>query len=137
MKKAMNKILVLFLLAGMFVTSCSKSSDTPTAITRTSLVGKWTEQDSKKKLTFEVTFAIDSTSSSGMWIYNFGGAGQSVKATVYLSGNSLVMPKDELFTNGWIVNGNGSITSATGIDWPFTYLDLADLNSVHAVFTKK
>jgi hypothetical protein len=137
MKKDIQKILVLSLLAGLLVTSCNKSSDSPSTISRASLVGKWTEQDSKKKLTFEVTFAIDSTTPSGMWIYNFGGAGQAVKATVYLSGNTLVMPKDELFTNGWIVNGNGNITSATVIDWPFTYLDLADLNSVHAVFTKK
>ena len=93
--------------------------------------------ESKKKNTYEVTIFIDSTTTNGILINNFAGAGTNVNALAYLSGTTLELPSNELLSNGWIVNGNGKVTTATHIDWPFSLDDGANSTTVKAVFTKK
>jgi hypothetical protein len=137
MKSTGKYILLLAFLAGLLTSSCNKDNGTTLTISRSSLPGTWTVTESKKKATYEVTIRIDSASSNGVLIRNFGGAGLDVEAIAYLSGTKLSLNSNELLTNGWIVNGTGTFTSATVISWPYTIHDGANTNTFQAVFTKK
>ena len=136
MKRTRKYILIISLFALLFGSSCNKDSSTPVTITRAGLTGTWLVTESSKKATYEVYIQTDSSSSTGVLITNFAGAGQNVKATAYLSNSSLVMT-NELLSNGWIVIGNGVISSLTQINWPYTLHDGSNLINIQAIYTKK
>jgi hypothetical protein len=137
MKKVSNYILLLSLPAVFFASSCNKDNGTTVVLSRASLTGTWIVNETKKKATYEVTFTIDSTTATGVLIRNFAGAGQDVRAIAYLSGTTLALTNNELLSNGWIVNGSGTVTGTTRIDWPYSLHDGANLTTFQAVFTKK
>lgn len=137
MKKVSNYILLSTLLAVFIASSCNKDSNTTPVLTRSSLTGKWMVNESKKKITYEVTISIDSSSTNGILINNFAGGGPNVNAIAFLSGTTLALETNELLSNGWIVNGSGSVSGTNRIDWPYTVHDGATQISVQAVFTKK
>jgi hypothetical protein len=136
MKKISKLILALCFISGFFSTSCTKDSGNTPAITRSSLLGTWLENDSGKKGTYEVIFQAD-TSATGILIVNFGGCGQNMKAIAYLSGSTLALNTNELLGNGWIINGSGTVTGSTLINWPYSLHDGATLTNFQATFTKK
>jgi hypothetical protein len=137
MKNTGKYILLFAFFTGLLISSCNKDNGTTLTISRSSLPGTWTVTESKKKATYEVTILLDAGTSNGVLIRNFGGAGQDVEAIAYLSGTKLALNSNELLSNGWIVNGTGTFTSATVISWPYTIHDGANQNSYQAVFTKK
>jgi hypothetical protein len=137
MKKLNKYILLFFLPAVYMVSSCNKDNGNTPALSRDSLTGKWLVSESKKKATYEVTILIDSTTTSGVLISNFAGAGVAVNAKANLSGTTLALSNNELLSNGWIVNGTGTVSGTNRIDWPYTLHDESNLTSIQAVFTKK
>jgi hypothetical protein len=137
MEKVRKYIQLISLLAIIFVFSCNKDNGTATSISRSTLLGKWLANEIPKKNTYEVEIQIDSTISNGVLISNFGGSGQTVKAKASLTGNVLSLSADELLTNGWIVNGNGNVSSTIQINWSYSIHDGANLSNYTAVFTKE
>ena len=137
MKRVSKYTLLFSLIAVFFVSSCNKDNSTTQLLTRASLKGTWVVNETFKKTTYEVTILIDSTTSNGVLISNFAGAGQNVKAVAYLSGVKLALTSNELLSNGWIVNGSGTVTGTTRIDWPYSLHDGANLTTIQAVFTKE
>ena len=135
--KKISKYFLLFSLLGGLIISCSKESKTETALNRSSLTGTWMVTESSKKATYEVTILIDSATSTGVWIVNFAGAGQNIKAFANLTGNTLSLTNNELLSNGWIVNGSGQIVGTARIEWPYSLHDGANQTNIQAVFTKK
>lgn len=136
MKKVSKYILLFSLLAGFFA-SCNKDNGSTPALSRSSLTGTWLVSETKKKATYEVTFEIDSTTTNGVLISNFAGSGLNSKATAYLSGVTLTLKGDDLLSPGWIVNGSGTVSGTTRIDWSYSLHDGANLTNIQAVFTKK
>jgi len=137
MKKANKYILLFSLVAGFFASSCNKDNSNTPVLSRSSLIGKWMVNETRKKTTYEVTIMIDSATSTGVLISNFAGSGQTVNAIAYLSGTTLALTNNELLSNGWIVNGSGTVSGTTRIDWPYSLHDGANLTNIQAVFTKK
>ncbi len=137
MKSFSHAVLGISILAGFLFTSCAKESTDSLVINRSSLTGTWSVYETSKKNAYEVTIEIDSSSSTGVLIRNFAAAGQSVKAVAYLSGSQLSLANNQLLSNGWIVNGTGTLSGSTKIDWPYTLHDGANLYSIQATFTKK
>ena len=137
MKRNTSLVLVFSLLAGIGISSCTEESVDPAVLNRSSLTGGWMVFESSKKNTYEVTITIDSTTSNGLLISNFAAAGKNVKAIAYLSGTTLSLTNNELLSNGWIVNGSGTVSGTTKIDWPYTLHDGANQTSYQATYTKK
>ena len=137
MKKTRKYILLFSLFAVFSVSSCNKDNNTTQSLSRASLTGTRMVNEIFKKATYEVTILIDSTTSDGILISNFAGAGQNVKAIAFLTGVTLALTSNELLSNGWIVNGNGTVTGISRIDWPYTLHDGANMTTIQAVFTKK
>ena len=137
MKRVSKYILLLSFFAVFLVSSCNKDNSTTQSLTRASLTGTWVVNETFKKTTYEVTILVDSTTSNGVLISNFAGAGQNVKAMAYLSGVKLSLTSNELLSNGWIVNGSGTVTGTTRIDWPYSLHDGANLTTIQAAFIKK
>ena len=135
MKNKIKLILLIFLPALFLIPSCNKDNGSTPEITRNSLTGKWMVNETQKKITYEVTISLD-TSKNGVLINNFAGGGSNVNALAYFSGTTIALASNELLSNGWIVNGSGTV-STNRIDWPYTVHDGANQYQIQAVFTKK
>jgi hypothetical protein len=137
MEKVSKYIHLLLLLVVFFVCSCNKDSGSTPSITRNSLTGTWLVNETTKKNTYEVIIQVDSTNSTGVLISDFGGGGQNVKAKATLSGNIVSLSSDELLSNGWIVNGSGTVSNTSRLNWTYSIHDGANLTNYTAVFTKE
>jgi hypothetical protein len=137
MKRFSRLVFLLSFLTGSILLSCTKEADNPVVLDRSSLTGTWMVYEPQKKNTYEVNFIIDNATSDGILIANFAAAGQNVQAIAYLSGTTLSLTNNELLSNGWIVNGSGTVSGTTRIAWPYTLHDGANLYTIQATFTKK
>jgi hypothetical protein len=132
-----KSFLKISVLTFILFSSCSKDNDNVLPITRVSLTGTWMVNESGKKSTYEVIIQIDSTSTTRVLIWNLAGSGYYVKTLANLSDNILAITNNERLANGWIVNGSGTISSPTLMNWTYSINDGADLTTYKAVFTKK
>jgi hypothetical protein len=135
-----NNIIPIFLLAcGISLLSgCAKDTTGPDGTDpRTKFLGSWSVNEIHTKLTYDVTITSD-TGMTGVFISNFGAAGTSVKAHAVISGNEIgLSPSGQTMSNGWVIDGSGSMNGTTKIDWNYTINDGANLIFSQATYTKK
>jgi hypothetical protein len=94
------------------------------------------EQETKG--TFEVTIELDASSSTAVKIYNFANSGASSNpAIAEVSSTTITLVPEQVIGDGWIINGGGSLTTSTMINWAYTLNDGATLHNLVAVFTKQ
>jgi len=117
---------------------CGKDTSTPgSSDPRSVFYGTWSVNEIHTKLNYDVTVSAD-TGKTGVFIANFGGAGSSVKAHALISGNEIgLSPAGQSMSNGWVIDGSGSLTGSTKIDWTYTIDDGATLIYCQATYTKK
>lgn len=105
---------------------------------RTAFVGSWMVNEQETKGTFEVTIEIDASSSTAVKIYNFANAGTSSNpAIAEVSSTTITLVPNQVIGDGWIINGGGSMTTSTLINWGYTLNDGATLHNLVAVYTKQ
>lgn len=123
----------IYLLAG-----CAKDSSGPSGSDpRASYLGSWSVNEIHTKLTYDVTITAD-TGKTGVFISNFGAAGNSVKAHAVISGTEIgISPGNQTMSNGWIIDGSGTMSGTTKIEWNYTINDGANLVFSQATYTKK
>jgi hypothetical protein len=128
-------IVLLFVL---FLAGCAKESttDPATGDSRSKFIGNWLVSEQWNKLTYEVTISADNATSDGVFITNFSDAGTGISAYAFIQGNSITLTQDEHLSNGWVVNGGGTLSGTTKITWSYTRNDGADLIYATAVYTK-
>jgi hypothetical protein len=138
----MKKVGHLVLLVGMaltLITACTKESSTPTPSTdpRAPFTGNWSVQESWVKLSFEASIAYDTTTASGVLIYNFADIGLSYRpAKALVSGNTITLDPNQTIGDGLVVNGSGVMSGTTVIRWSYTINDGANLRQVTSTYTK-
>jgi hypothetical protein len=77
-------------------------------------------------------------SSTAVKIYNFANAGTSSNpAIAEVSSTTITLVPDQVIGDGWIINGGGSMTTSTLINWGYTLNDGATLHNLVAVYTKQ
>jgi hypothetical protein len=129
-------LLLLICITAAF-TGCSTSSDPNPSPSdaREKFTGHWNVNETWTKLTYEVNISLDGSSSTHVLISNFGGTGSTARALV--SGNNITLdPADQVIGDGITVNGSGSITGTTKINWAYTLNDGATLINAIAVYSK-
>ena len=137
----MPKARSLFLaamLAFVLITGCEKeSTTTPSTDARAAFIGYWSVKESWVKYSYESSIAADTTSKTGVLIYNFAGIGFSyAPAKALISGNTITLDPNEVIGNGLVVNGSGILSGNSTINWIYTINDGADLKHVTSTFSK-
>jgi hypothetical protein len=130
---------VLILISGIsLLPGCAKDSSTPVnSDPRSPFFGTWSVNEIHTKLTYDVSISAD-TGKTGVFIANFGLAGPSVKAHAVITGNEIgLSPAGQTMSNGWVIDGSGSMTGTTKIDWTYQINDGATLIYCQATYTKK
>ncbi len=104
---------------------------------RSKFLGRWSVNETTTKLTYVVTISSDPNSTSGVFIANFGNTGSSgVAAGASVSGNNITLDPNQTIGDGWIINGSGTISGTSKINWQYTINDGATLFNAIAVYTK-
>lgn len=132
-------LAVLMIITGISLSGCVKDSSTPeSSDVRSRFYGTWGVNEIHTKLNYDVTITAD-TGKTGVFISNFGGGGTSVKAHAVISGNEIgLSPVHQSMSNGWVIDGSGTLNGTTEIDWPsYTINDGATLTYCQATYTKK
>jgi len=139
MRKKSIHIYFLLLPAILFISSCAKDTTGPdTGNERDKFIGTWSVNEIHTKLTYEVTIFADESSSTEVKIYNFGGSGNTVKTKALVEGYDIgIFPANQSLSNGWVVDGSGTMSGTTKINWTYTINDGANLIYAQAVYTKK
>jgi hypothetical protein len=139
MQKIIRISLVIALLATVLLSACTKDSNTIPAGTdiRAAIAGNWLVNEQYTKNTYEVTLSKDTASTDGVLINNFGASGVNVTAIAYLSGTTLNLKTNELLSNGWVVNGSGTLSGTSKIIWVYTIHDGANQINAQATYLKQ
>ena len=126
-------ILLLGSITFLF-NACGKDSPSPTD-DRSSFLGQWRVNETKKNQTYNVEITADINSTDGVLIYQFGNFGSSIAAGASVSGNIITLDPDQEIVSGIIINGSG-ILSGAKISWNYSINNGADSTTVMAIYTK-
>jgi hypothetical protein len=129
--------LALFLV--FFISGCAKDSTTDpgTTDTRSKYLGIWQVNEQWTKLYYEVTITDDNASTNGVYLANFAGSGTGVSAFATIVGNTITLNKDEYLSNGWTINGSGTLTGTTKMAWAYNWTEGSTPIFATADYTKK
>jgi hypothetical protein len=134
--KPLTAIVVLVVLTWI---GCTQE-DTPgpnQTDARTKFLGQWMVNETWTDLTYEVTITSDPNSSNGVFIKNFGNVGNNYPpAGASVNGNNIYLDPDQVIGDGIIINGSGSMSGTTKINWGYTMNDGATLITATAVYAK-
>ncbi|HTX87443.1 MAG TPA: hypothetical protein VMC08_00510 [Bacteroidales bacterium] len=147
MKKIFNPGLVGLVTLIALYSSCAKDTSSPSSDNRSKFLGTWNVTETYNKagspgwlmplLTYQVTVTADPDSSTAVFISNFANAGANVKAHAETSGNNIyISPAKQVLSTGWKVDGSGTITGTTPINWIYTIDNGADIFYATAVYSK-
>ena len=136
--KKVKAIIYTAALVFMVLTGCQKeSSTTEISDPRAAFIGNWGVQETWVKLTYEVTVAADTTSKTGVLIYNFADIGFSYRpAKALVSGNTITLDPNEVIGDGLVVNGSGLLSGTSAIHWNYTINDGATQRQVSSTYTR-
>lgn len=130
--KNLFRTLVFLLTIG--VSSCAEDTDFPIDQDEIEkFIGSWNVSDNALKINYEVNIERSATNSSRIILNNFAGSGDAAEGLV--AGKSIVISYQEV-GQGWYVNGTGTYTSESRLDFSYT-LDIGGTEeNRRAVFTK-
>jgi len=137
MQKA-RVLLLPLLLIFLFITGCQKDSSlAPNSDARAAFLGNWAVQETWVKLSYEVTISADTSSKSGVLIYNFADIGFSYHpAKALISGNSITLDPNQVIGDGLTVNGSGTLSGTSTIRWNYSISDGATQRQVVSTYTR-
>jgi hypothetical protein len=140
MKSKLLTTLISAFLTTILLSGCTKETTNPDpspSDARSAFLGNWSVNETWTKLTYTVTISADPNSTNGVFISNFANSGSSgIPAGAAVSGTSIELDPDQTIGDGWIINGGGSLSGTTKINWNYTINDGATLIYATAVYTK-
>jgi hypothetical protein len=130
--------LWLLFASQLFVACTGESNPDPSPTdARTAYLGRWSVNETWTKLTYVVTISSDPNSTNGVFISNFANTGSAgVAAGASVSGNNITLDPNQTIGDGWIINGSGTMSGTTKINWNYTINDGANLINAVAIYTK-
>lgn len=138
MKSIQNLLTSILLLFIAVLPSCTEDPSPSPTDPRTAYVGTWLVNETETKGTFEVTIAIDASSSTAVKIYNFANSGAtSNPAIAEVSSTNITLVPDQVIGDGWEINGGGALAGSTKINWTYTLKYEGTIHYLSAVYTKQ
>lgn len=141
MKKQLQ--FLTFILMVAFVQSCAPVDPvTPdTGDVRDKYKGTWLfiENPVKSGLnsSFMVVISLNSSNSSQVLISNFGNPGSGSNAVNGIVTSSGIVVTSQSSAPDFVVEGSGTLTNASVMDWTYSIKAGADMTTYHAIATKQ
>jgi hypothetical protein len=139
MKKFHATLTLMTLMLSLVLSGCTEKTDPDPSPTdaRSAFLGRWSVVETPTKLSYEVNITADPNSTDGVFISNFANTGSgSTPAGAFIGGNTITLDPDQVIGDGWIINGYGSLSGTTKINWNYNINDGADVNYYVATYTK-
>jgi hypothetical protein len=130
-----------FLLLIPFAVSCVPEDDLgpDTGDPRDKFIGSWmfNETPAVRNIdaSFTVTISYDESNSSRVKLRNFANAGGQYSAYGIVTSNRITVPEQDMAT-GFTVEGSGTMSTTTSMDWEYTITAGGDMESYTATATK-
>lgn len=140
MKRPAYSLYFLFLLL-LATISCVPEDDLgpDTGDPRDKFIGSWlfNETPAARNIdaTFTVTISYDAGNSSQVMLRNFAQAGGMYSAYGIVTSNRITVPEQEM-APGFIVEGSGTMSTTTSMDWEYTITAGGDMESFTATASK-
>jgi hypothetical protein len=134
-----NRFRLIFMIIGLLpllFQGCTEKEDDPgTVVTRSSFLGEWVVQETKKASTYDVKITADPNSSDGVFISNFANLGYGVPAAgASVSGSTITIDPGQVIA-GVGIGGSGTL-SGERMTMNYTITTGADQESYFATFTR-
>ena len=140
-------IFLLFFLVLLYPACTTDDSGTDSNDPRDPFLGNWSVTENYNKsmlfgnlkidMYYQVNITKDAASKDAVVINNFANAGQGVTARAVVSGSSIFIdPSNQLMSNEWRVDGSGTLSGSTLINWSYTINTGADLIYASAKYSK-
>jgi hypothetical protein len=148
MKSIVKPGILIALMLILLYPACTTDNPTPSPTdNREKFLGTWNVNETytksllrgplKLNIYYQVKISADANSSTGVYIANFANAGQSVTAHAETSGNSIyISPANQTLSTDWIVDGGGTLSGSSPINWNYTINTGADLFYASAIYSK-
>ena len=136
--KKIQALVFLVLLSCLLFYGCGKeSSPAPSSDARAAFIGNWSVQETWVKLNYEVIITADTSSKMGVLLYNFADIGFSyAPAKALVSGNTITLDPNQSIGDNLVVNGSGTISGTSAINWSYTISDGATQRQVSSTYSK-
>ncbi len=148
MKTIVKPGLLILIAWILLYPGCAPDNPSPTGTdNRAKYLGTWNVSESHSKsllygnlkldIFYQVTISADPNSTTAVYISNFANAGQNVTAHAETSGNSIYLsPSSQTLSTDWIVEGSGTISGSSPINWSYSINTGADLIYATAKYSK-
>jgi len=139
MKSSIRISFFFIFLICISLVSCTKTdtNSTSSGDDRAKFIGTWGVHEIHNKSDYTVTILVDPNESSRVLIDNFANLLTGNRATAYISGNSIILDVNQS-VGGWtIINGSGTMTGTTTINWSYALSNGATRIDATATYTKK
>lgn len=137
----MNRYLqILLLFTSLFMlNACTLDEDLDpfgTGDDRDRYKGTWLFSESEaRSISYSVTISKDTSNSSQVIMENIGNFGSSYSAYGIATSSKIVLPAQEI-SPGMTIEGAGSLSTSTLMEWDYTITGGGESTSYHATATK-
>ncbi len=129
------KIFSLIIITSvLFLVSC-EPDDVEPEDPRDDFAGSWLCTENTN-VTYTVVISKDPAKSTQILLNNFHHLGTDEVVLATIAGSSVVIPKQNVCDNTMEVNGNGYMETKSKISFDYYVNDFADIDTIHAVYTK-
>ncbi len=136
MKKRFNKLFLVGMILILSLNACEKDDDAndPDIDPRDKFTGAWLCTEDDKKIAYTVNIILDPSNSSQILLKNFNLFGEDKSAYGIVTNNLVTVPSQPILNND--VYGKGNYINAKTINWEYYVNDVADIDTITAVYTK-
>ncbi len=141
MKRPAKSLYILYLFTILSAVSCvpEDTLGPDTGDPRDKFIGSWTFNETPAArgidATYTVTISNDAGNSSQVMLRNFASAGGMYSAYGIVTSNRITIPSQEM-APGFIIEGSGTMSTTTSMDWEYTITAGGDMDSFTATASK-
>jgi len=141
MKRPAKILSMFFLMLVPLLNSCEPEDDLgpDTGDPRDKFLGTWSFNESPASrdidASYSVTITYDASNSSQVLLRNFASAGGQYSAYGIVTSSRITVPSQEM-APGFIVEGSGTMSSLSAMDWEYTIIAGGDQESFTAFASK-
>ena len=130
-------VISIILLIFLGLSACNKDNGpepTPSDA-RNNFTGTWNVYQTATKMSYQVEITLNSSTTDGVYISNFGNPGFGVPAYARVSGNGITLDPSHKIASEWEINGSGN-RDGDQINWSYSIFDGANTTGYTAVYTR-
>ena len=137
MKTKVGFLLTVVIALAFSLNSCKSDNgpDPTPSDPRSNFTGTWSVYEIPTKMNYQVEISLNTTTTDGVLILNFGNPGYGNPAYAKVSGNTITLDSGHTVGADWVISGSGT-RSNDKVSWNYSISDGANTTSYIATYTK-